>query len=104
MGRPFFWIQIAGTYTLILNMSEVVPPGAEDRRYSSAELVRRLLALAWQFRLDCLLSVMLSLALLLLGLLGLQLIGVVIDVIRHALDPSQHHPPYPLGWTPPGSW
>ena len=85
-------------------MSEVVPPAAEDRRYSSAELVRRLLALAWQFRVDCLLSVVLSLALLLLGLLGLQLLGVVIDVIRHALDPSEHHPAYPFGWNPPRSW
>jgi len=70
-------------------MSEVVPLGAEDRRYSTAELVRRLLALAWQFRGDCFLSVILSLALLLLGLLGLQLLGVVVDVIRHALDPAQ---------------
>jgi ATP-binding cassette subfamily B protein len=85
-------------------MSDVIPAGTEDRRYSTAELVRRLLALAWQFRVDCLLSVILSLALLLLGLLGLQLLGVVIDVIRHALDPSQRLPAYPFGWSPPGSW
>jgi ATP-binding cassette subfamily B protein len=85
-------------------MSDVVPPGAEDRRYSTAELVRRLLALAWQFRGDCLMSVLLSLALLLLGLLGLQLLGVVVDVIRHALDASQHAPTYPFGWSPPVSW
>jgi len=85
-------------------MSELVPPGAEDRRYSTAELVRRLLTLAWQFRGDCLLSVTLSLALLLLGLLGLQLLGVVVDVIRHALDPSQRPPVYPFAWNPPGAW
>ncbi len=42
--------------------------------------------------------------LLLLGLLGLQLLGVVIDVIRHALDPSQSAPVYPFGWSPPADW
>src|SRR6266550_2448766 len=85
-------------------MSE--PPAAKstEHRYSTAELVRRLLALAWQFRGDCLLSVVLSLVLLLLGLLGLQLLGVVVDVIRHALDPSQRPPTYPFGWNPPALW
>jgi ATP-binding cassette subfamily B protein len=75
-----------------------------ERRYSNGELVRRLLALAWQFRGDCLLSLFLSLTLLLLGLLGLQLLGVVIDVIRHALDASQRTPVYPFGWIPPDGW
>jgi ATP-binding cassette subfamily B protein len=46
----------------------------------------------------------LSLFLLLLGLLGLQLLGVVVDVIRHALDPSQRAPAYPYGWVPPAAW
>ncbi|HZR21618.1 MAG TPA: ABC transporter ATP-binding protein [Verrucomicrobiae bacterium] len=85
-------------------MSEVTPNREADHRYSTGHLVRRLLALAWQFRADCLLSVLLSLALLLLGLAGLQLLGVVIDVIRHALDASQRAPVYPFGWRPPPSW
>jgi ATP-binding cassette subfamily B protein len=75
-----------------------------DQRYGTNELVRRLLALAWRFRADCLWSVVLSLALLLLGLLGLQLLGEVIDVIRHALDPSQPAPKYPFGLNPPPGW
>src|SRR5258708_5178498 len=79
-------------------------PIPEERQYPTGELVRRLLGLAWQFRADCLLSVVLSLALLLLGLAGLQLLGVVIDVIRHALDPLQRAPVYPFGWTPPRAW
>ena len=62
------------------------------------------LALAWQFRGDCLRSLVLSVMLLLLGLVGLQLLGVVIDVIRHALDPAQRAPVYPFGWTPPAGW
>jgi ABC-type multidrug transport system fused ATPase/permease subunit len=76
----------------------------DERRYPTGELVRRLLALAWQFRADCLLSLLLSLALLLLGLAGLQLLGLSIDVIRYALDTSQRAPVYPFGWKPPGAW
>jgi len=79
-------------------------PIPEERQYPTGELVRRLLGLAWQFRRDCLLSLVLSLILLLLGLAGLQLLGVVIDVIRHALDPSQRVPTYPFGWVPSPNW
>jgi ATP-binding cassette subfamily B protein len=75
-----------------------------EHRYSSGELVRRLLGLAWQFREDCLWSLALSVMLLLLGLAGLQLLGLVIDVIRHALDPTQRAPLYPFGWMPPPGW
>src|SRR3954469_22170570 len=74
------------------------------RDYSNRELIRRLLGLAWQFRRDCLISLILSVALLLLGLDGLQLLGTVIDVIRHALDPSQRPPGFPFGWRPPAAW
>jgi ATP-binding cassette subfamily B protein len=85
-------------------MSQPAATTTGEHRYGTGELVRRLLALAWQFRGDCLLSVVLSIALLLLGLAGLQLLGVVIDVIRHALDPSQRAPVYPFGWSPPAVW
>jgi len=85
-------------------MSESSSTNSTERQYPARELVRRLLRLAWQFRGDCLLSVGLSLILLLLGLLGLQLLGLVIDIIRYALDPSQRPPVYPFGWTPPATW
>lgn len=85
-------------------MSDGTSKEPEESRYSTGELVRRLLAIAWKFRGDCLLSIVLSLALLLLGLAGLQLLGVTVDVIRHALDPTQRVPQYPLGWTPPAAW
>jgi ABC-type multidrug transport system fused ATPase/permease subunit len=75
-----------------------------DERYSTSELVRRLFALAWRFRKDCLSSLVLSVSLLLLGLAGLQLLGEVIDVIRHALDPSLPAPKYIFGWPPPPGW
>ncbi len=77
---------------------------AADERYSTGKLVRRLLALAWQFRADCVWSVILSLILLLLGIAGLKLLGLVIDVIRHALNPSLPMPLYPFGWIPPVNW
>lgn len=85
-------------------MSESFSQQASDKRYSTGELVRRLLALAWQFRGDCLLSLALSVVVLLLGLAGLQWLGVVIDVIRHALDPATGAPVYPFGWRPPAEW
>ena len=87
-----------------LKTSETSNTAPADERYSTGELVRRLFALAWRFRKDCLWSLGLSLALLLLGLAGLQLLGEVIDVIRHALDPSLPPPKYLFGWNPPPAW
>jgi ATP-binding cassette subfamily B protein len=63
-----------------------------------------LLALAWKFRTDCLLSAGLSVILLLLGLAGLQFLGTAIDVIRHALSETHLAPVYPFGWMPPPRW
>jgi ATP-binding cassette subfamily B protein len=85
-------------------MPAPAPSIKSSREYPTGELVRRLTGLAWQYRADFLLSLGLSVVLLLLGLIGLQLLGVVIDVIRHALDASQRPPQYPLGWTPPAGW
>jgi ATP-binding cassette subfamily B protein len=56
------------------------------------------------FRADCIWSVVLSLILLLLGIAGLKLLGLVIDVIRRALDSSLPPPIYPFGWNPPATW
>ncbi|MGA3142447.1 MAG: ABC transporter ATP-binding protein [Verrucomicrobiota bacterium] len=77
---------------------------ATDKRYSSSELVRRLLALAWRFRADCVWSVVLSLIILMFGIMGLKLLGVVIDIIRQALNSSLPSPIYPFGWNPPTGW
>ena len=87
-----------------MNTSPKTPINAAGRDYPAGELVWRLLRVAWNYRLDFLLSLALSLLLLLLGLLGLQLLGVVIDAIRHALDASQRTPVYPFGWMPPTDW
>ncbi len=85
-------------------MSESARKPPSDNRYSTGELAGRLLSLAWQFRADCIWSVVLSLVLLLLSIAGLKLLGLVIDVIRHALDPSLPSLLYPFGWNPPAAW
>jgi len=76
----------------------------DESRYSTGMLVRRLLALAWKFRANCLWSTVLNLALLILAIAGLQLLGLVIDVIRQAVNPALPPPIYPLGWHPPSLW
>ncbi|HEY5298472.1 MAG TPA: ABC transporter ATP-binding protein [Verrucomicrobiae bacterium] len=85
-------------------MSGIENQTAADARYATGKLVRRLFTLAWQFRADCVWSVVLSLVLLLLGIAGLKFLGVVIDVIRHALNSSLPPPIYPFGWNPPAGW
>ena len=75
-----------------------------NNHYSTKNLIRRLLSLAWQFRADCVWSVVLSLLLLLLGIVGLKLLGLVIDIIRRALDHSLPPSVYPFGWHPPPDW
>jgi ATP-binding cassette subfamily B protein len=86
----------------------MAPPAAApplpDPRYTTGKLVRRLLGLAWSFPRSFFLSLGLSVTLVLLGLAGLQLLGLVVDVIRHALDPSLPAPQYPFGWHPPAEW
>jgi ABC-type multidrug transport system fused ATPase/permease subunit len=85
-------------------MSETARNPPSDSRYSTRELAGRLLSLAWQFRADCVWSVILSLLMLLLSIAGLKLLGLVIDVIRHALHPALPEPLYPFGWQPPATW
>jgi len=88
----------------VLKTTGTFQDAPDDARYSTSHLVRRLVALAWRFRGDCVLSLVLSLVLLLLGIAGLKLLGAVIDVIRHALNAAAPPPQYPFGWHPPAGW
>jgi len=66
--------------------------------------VWRLLALAWHYRAACLGVFAFQVVLLALGLGGLGLSGVAIDVVRHALVPATLPAHWPLGLSPPASW
>jgi ATP-binding cassette subfamily B protein len=70
----------------------------------SGRLLRRLLALTWSYRADCLRVFAFQVLLLALGVAGLGLTGLSIDVIRHSLDPAAPAPRWPLGFNPPADW
>ena len=72
--------------------------------FSTANLVRRLLALSWRYRAECLKVLICQTVLLALGLLGLGLLGVGIDFIQHQLMPTTPEPRWPWGLAPPGEW
>jgi ATP-binding cassette subfamily B protein len=64
-------------------------------------LLRRLLALSWHYRAECIAVFSYQVGLLLLGVAGLGLSGLAIDLIRHALQPGSPVPRFPLGLPPP---
>ncbi len=68
---------------------------------SHALLLRRLLKLSWRYRRQCIAVFGYQVALLALGVLGLGLSGLAIDVIRHALEPGAGAPRWPLGLEAP---
>lgn len=72
---------------------------------SNNQLIRRLLGIAWRYRLGCLKIVGMQLMLVGLGLAGLTLFGLALDYLRHeALPDSTKMPRWPLGIEPPASW
>jgi ATP-binding cassette subfamily B protein len=83
-------------------MPDPRPPAADD--YSNAQLIRRLLALAWTYRRRCVVVLSCQIALLLLGVIGLGLIGVGFDVIRRELSPGAPLPRWPAWLHPPSDW
>jgi ATP-binding cassette subfamily B protein len=65
-------------------------------------VLRRLLALSWHYRGECIAVFGYQVVLLVLGVAGLGLSGLAIDVIRHALQPGSPAPRFPFGLTLPG--
>jgi ATP-binding cassette subfamily B protein len=70
----------------------------------SAQLLRRLLGLSWQYRRQCLTVFAFQVVLLALGISGLSFSGVAIDVVRAALQPGTPGPHWPLGLALPASF
>jgi ATP-binding cassette subfamily B protein len=71
---------------------------------SNAQLIRRMLALAWRYRWGCLRLLALQGILLATGLAALDLSGVGIDVVLFHAKVAQRPPAYPLGLAPPAGW
>lgn len=71
---------------------------------SNSALLRRLLDLSFQYRRECLTVFGYQVVLLTLGVGGLGLSGLAIDIVRAALDASAPAPRWPFGYTPPAEW
>jgi ABC-type multidrug transport system fused ATPase/permease subunit len=70
---------------------------------TNGELIRRLFALTWQYRIGCLRVLSIQLVLLTMGIVGLSLTGLGIDYIRHKvsnvpLSPNPLHIVLPVDW------
>lgn len=75
-----------------------------NQTYTTPQLLRRMLQIAWRFRPMCLVVVGMNLLLVTFMVSGLGLTGVAIDYLRHHLDAASPSPHWPLGIAPPGSW
>src|SRR3954463_16416395 len=71
---------------------------------STTDLVKRLLLLSWTYRRGCLAVLRYQVVLLAMGVFGLGLTGLAIDVIRHAVSPATRAPQWPFGLAPPASF
>lgn len=83
-------------------MSASVPP-TPPTSATNGELIRRLFALTWQYRVGCLKVLCIQLVLLTMGIVGLSLTGLGIDYIRHKvsnvpLSPNPLHVVLPNDW------
>ncbi len=84
-------------------MSESMPASAAGP--SNGALIRRLVGLAWRYRLRCLGVLGIQLVLLTMGILGLSLTGIGLDYILHKLHgtplaPNKLHLRLPDEWPP----
>ncbi len=75
-------------------------PGPAPRPNDSFGLVRRLLGLSLEYRRECSQVFALQVVLLALGVMGLGLSGVAIDVVRAAIQPGAPAPRWPLELAP----
>ncbi len=60
--------------------------------------------MAWRYRGACLRAIAMQVALIALGLLLLSMMGLGVDIIRHAVQPDSPAPRFPFAWAPPADW
>lgn len=75
-----------------------------SRDVSNWVLVRRLLAMGWSYRRGSIRILVLQIILLTIGLAGLSLTGLGIDVIHSEIEPTFKAPAWPFGLAPPDGW
>ncbi|MEM1108562.1 MAG: ABC transporter ATP-binding protein [Planctomycetota bacterium] len=86
--------------------------GADGVTQTNAQLIKRLLRLAWRYRGASLKAIILQFVLLAMALSGLGLLGLGIDVIGYGFNPfdpvenqnGAKPPRWPFGFTPPEGW
>jgi ABC-type multidrug transport system fused ATPase/permease subunit len=66
--------------------------------------LHRLIQLTWQYRRACALVFTYQLLLVVLGLSGLKLTGLCVDLLRRELDANAPTVRWPLGFQPPPTW
>jgi ATP-binding cassette subfamily B protein len=69
-------------------VSALESPQQQVPALSTGTLIRRLLALSWHYRRECVTILVYQVTLLGLGLLGLGLLGLGIDYVHHQLSPA----------------
>jgi len=89
-----------------VSKSEAIRPDTKAGNPSGLDpsLLKRMLAMAWQYRRGCILPLLLQITSLSLGVLGLGLTGLGLDLIVHAADPSKRLPRFVFGWQAPLAW
>lgn len=71
---------------------------------SNWALLRRLMAIGFEYRRGCVEMIAMHLGLVALTLSGLGLTGLGIDYIRSVIEPGSAKPDWPLGIIPPSHW
>ncbi len=77
---------------------------AELQPSSTSQLLGRLFAIAWRFRVSSLRVLGLNVLLVAFNLGSLSFTGLGIDVLRAALVPGVPEATWPGGWNPPSAW
>ncbi|HEY3234941.1 MAG TPA: ABC transporter ATP-binding protein [Polyangiaceae bacterium] len=78
--------------------------GLSNQQLSNTKLIGRLLRMSWQYRAVCLQVLGYQMVLLVLGVSGLTLSGLTVDVLRKTLQPGAPAVRWPWHLSPPASW
>jgi ABC-type multidrug transport system fused ATPase/permease subunit len=75
--------------------------GGWETHPQKRRVLARLIRMVWGYRWRCLLVLFLQIALLILGMTGLTMAGMGVDVIRYEIESRSAPPKWPLGLQPP---